>query len=555
MRFLPIILAGLMIISSLTISSPSFGEESRVKVLVDFGDGTYLWTDVQMGDNKTAFNVTLRAVGEMGLNITYSWFSFGVMVQDIGDRHPSYPLWWHLFQWNAPISKWDVAPLGAAALNLTAGDAIAWFLAVDDPNTLDNTVPIPSPSNQYPHPSFRGDAVNSGNHPGTSCSDHSLRWRYDTQAFEISGTPAAAYGRLLVPTWEGFNILDASTGAPIMERADIPGMSSPAVFNGGALVGGRDGILHYVDALNGSDIWSTRLVASPIFTGIASSPKQYLDRAYVGLFNESGGAGGVVAVNIWNGTAVWKHSSPSIHMSTPAIMDDTLYVGIAGYFDGSTYSFNAPYGLLALNISDGSERWFLPTGGSVASSPLIIGALVLFTSRDGMVHAVRFNGTEAWTYAIGNSTSSPATDGSRVYVADGVMGQKGNVIALSMDGHRLWETELSGPVQSSLLYADGAVLATTNEAYGTLYVLDSDSGDPLWTYMPNPSNYTISSPIVADGIVYMASDNGYVYALGCPAIGGGGSFSTLTYALLVLIPIIVVAVIAGAMFILRRRRR
>jgi outer membrane protein assembly factor BamB len=555
MRIFPAMLAAIVALGALAMQPTSLGADSSVKVLFDFGDGTYLWTEVDVGLNRTAFNMTVRASDASGLNLTYRWFSFGVMVQDIGDRHPSYPLWWHLFQWTDSGSRWEISQLGAAELNLSAGDIIAWYLAVDNPDTLVNTRPVPSPLHPYPYISFRKDVSNSGHYSGSLCGDHSLRWQFDTQAFEISGTPAAAYGRLLVPTWAGFFILDADSGAPVRERSDISGMSSPAVFNGGALVGGRDGYLHYIDASNGTDIWSTRLVPSPIFTGIASSPKQYMDRVYVGLFNESGGDGGIVAVNVWNGTIVWKHVSPSIHLSTPAIRDDTLYVGVAGHFDGLSYSFNPPYGLLALNISDGSERWFMPTAGSVASSPVVVGSLVFFTSRDGTVHAARSNGTEAWTYAIGNSTSSPATDGSRLFVADGIMGQKGTVIALSKTGQKLWETTLSGPVQSSLLYVDGAVLATTNEAYGTLYVLDANSGDPLWTYMPVPANYTISSPIVADGIVYMASDNGFVYALGCPSEVGNEGPSALTYAILVIVPLVVVAVIAGGFYLVRRRER
>jgi len=142
-----------------------------------------------------------------------------------------------------------------------------------------------------------------------------------------------------------------------------------------------------------------------------------------------------------------------------------------------------------------------------------------------------------------------------LFVADGIMGQKGNVMALSMTGQRLWETTLSGPVQSSLMYADGAVFAATNEAYGTLYVLNANSCGPLWTYMPVPTNYTISSPIVADGVVYMASDNGFVYALGCPREVGNGSLSALTYTMLAIVPLIVIAVIASCFYLVRRRER
>jgi len=553
MRIFPAALAVVVALAALALQPSTLGADSNVKVLFDFGDGTYLWAEVEVGPSRTAFNVTVIASDELGLNLTYSWSSLGVMVQDIGDRHPSYPLWWHLFQWTDSGSKWESSQYGAAELNLSAGDAIAWFLAMDNPDTLINTRPVPSPVHPYPYTSFRKDISNSGSYSGSLCSDHSLRWYFDTHAFEISGTPTAAYGKLFVPTWEGFYILDIEEGAMVRGKTDISGMSSPTLFNGGVLIGGKDGYLRDIDISNGTEVWSVRLIPSPIFTGIASSPKQYRDRVYVGLFNESGGVGGVVSINVWNGAIVWKHDSPSIHLSTPAIHNDTLYIGVAGYFNGSSYSFDPPYGLLAMNISDGSERWFMPTAGSVASSPVVVDSLIFFTSRDGMVHAVRLNGTEAWTYEIGNSTSSPTTDGLRLFVADGVMGQKGNVIALSMIGHKLWETTLSGPVQSSLLYADGAVFATTNEAYGTLYVLDANSGDPLWTYMPLPADYTISSPIVADGVVYMASDNGFVYALGCPSEAGNEGPSALTYAAFVFVPLVVVAVIGCAFYLVRRR--
>src|SRR4030067_240980 len=74
--------------------------KGRASVLFDFGDGTYLWAEVELGDNRTAFNVTLQTADSLSLTVEYQWFSFGVMVQDIGGHHPSYPLRWHLLLWN-----------------------------------------------------------------------------------------------------------------------------------------------------------------------------------------------------------------------------------------------------------------------------------------------------------------------------------------------------------------------------------------------------------------------------------------------------------------------
>lgn len=515
----------------------------KVGVLFDFGDGSYAWANVELGHNKTAINVTLAGAGSLGFHVSYSWSSAGVFVQDIGDRGARYPQWWHLFIWNMSGSSWEFSSLGAFALNLTDGDSIAWYLAVDNPNGFISPVPSPTPSNPYPRLLYRNDIRNSGEQGGLLCGDHRLAWEYNTSAFEISGTPAAANGMLFVPTWEGLLALNEETGSFVWKRADISGMSSPAFYDGGLFIGAKDGRLHRVFASSGTEDWNTTLISHPSFTGIASSPTPYKDKVFVGLFNESGGKGGIVALNIWNGTILWKHEAPSVHMSSPAVAGDTLYVGVMGYYNGSSAppSFDPPHGLLALNASDGSRRWFMQVGGAVASSPLIVGSSIFFTSRDGVLHAVALDGTALWAAAISPSTSSPATDGDRIFVADGLLNGMGHVTAFDKTGRQLWRTTLIGPVQSSPLYVDGVILITTNEKTGTIYTLDAKNGTLLWSYLPEPQDFILSSPIVADGRTFMASDNGIVYAFGCTP---SPTEHEVSYAWLVAIPLLIAATLA-----------
>ena len=520
-------------------------------MLVDFGDGSYRWAGVSLGNNRTAFNATVTASAQLDLSIEYRWFSFGVMVNDIGDRNPVYPVWWHLYIWNRTGGIWGLSSVGASDLTLENGDAIAWYLAIDGPSS--SPVPSPTPSSPHPQLSFRGDISNSGRYPGTLCDMYSAGWEYDTGSFEISGTPAEYHGTLFVPTWTGLFALDVKSGGLVWKRDDIRGMSSPAVFDGGLFIGAKDGKLHYVSASTGAEIWNKSLLPSPVFTGIASSPKPYLDKVYVGLFEENGAMGGVVALNIWNGSYVWQHSSPSVHMSSPAISGSTLYIGVAGRFNGSSNSFAAPYGLLALNASSGSERWFFPTGGPVLSSPMILDSLVLFTSRDGILHALRPDGTQAWRQTIGPSTSSPATDGTSIFVGHGVLGSNGGVIAFSSTNETLWRKDLTGPVQTSPLYADGVIFVGTNEAHGTFYALDATNGDVLWDFTPSPGDYILSQPIVADGDVYLSSDNGIVYQFECHQTGEG--WGPGAYAAFVAAALGTVAAIEGIVLIRRRKRK
>jgi PQQ-like domain len=48
-----------------------------------------------------------------------------------------------------------------------------------------------------------------------------------------------------------------------------------------------------------------------------------------------------------------------------------------------------------------------------------------------------------------------------------------------------------------------------NSTDGNIYGLDASSGEVLWTY---PVGYSITSPAVADGVVYTAADPGTIYA-------------------------------------------
>ena len=58
------------------------------------------------------------------------------------------------------------------------------------------------------------------------------------------------------------------------------------------------------------------------------------------------------------------------------------------------------------------------------------------------------------------------------------------------------------------------VYATTNEAGGKVVCLSAKEGGVLWSIVPEPQQFILSSPVLTDGTLLVASDNGILYAYG-----------------------------------------
>ena len=76
-------------------------------------------------------------------------------------------------------------------------------------------------------------------------------------------------------------------------------------------------------------------------------------------------------------------------------------------------------------------------------------------------------------------------------------------------GDRLWRYRTKGNVDSSPAVVDGVVYVGSDDNY--LYALDADTGTLLWRY--ETDDEVDSSPAVVDGVVYVGSDDDYLYAL------------------------------------------
>jgi hypothetical protein len=77
-------------------------------------------------------------------------------------------------------------------------------------------------------------------------------------------------------------------------------------------------------------------------------------------------------------------------------------------------------------------------------------------------------------------------------------------------GGYMWDYTTAGEVLSSPAVADGKVYVGSND--NKLYCLNASTGALIWSY--TTGNYVWSSPAVAEGNVYVGSYDGKVYAFG-----------------------------------------
>ena len=508
-----LIVPGPFLRPSALVAGPAF-----VSILFDLGDGAYEWSHTFLPNPaavNATWNATLAAAAQLGLTVKWRWYAYGVAVTDVGNRNPPSGSV-GIYQWNGTQDRWQFTSTGISSLVLSDGDSIALYNAAFDGVTFAGRYPVPSPLNPYPALQFRGDATNSGASNSKAPNSARVLWDHDTGVSEIGSTPSVGYGKVFVNSRNALFALDESTGQEVWRNRFVHGVSSPAVFDGGLIVGGSDGRVHWVNATSGAERWNVSLLTNPGFSGITSSPKVLFDRVYLGTFNESGGPGEVVSMWASNGTIVWRHATSSVHFSSPAVASGMVYVGLIGTYNRSTgITFDPPFGMLALGAAKGDLKWFFSTKGSVAASPLVDGNSVISSSKDGYVYSVNATtGAEIWHADVGAGISSSAAHRGVLFVGGGAFGGGGRVTALrSSTGSILWTFVPNGPVQSSVSYADQKIVFSTNTADGTVYCLDAATGEVVWEFAPTPAQYILGSPSVADGMVFIPSDNGHLYAM------------------------------------------
>jgi uncharacterized repeat protein (TIGR01451 family) len=223
----------------------------------------------------------------------------------------------------------------------------------------------------------------------------------------------------------------------------------------------------------------------------------------------------IYALNARTGALLWSHDEIEV-ASSPAAANGVVYVTAAG---GANVD--------ALDAGTGTLLWTYTVPGqssNIVSSPAVANGLVYFGSDDGKVYALNAStGAVLWSFVTGRPVeSSPAVANGVVYIGS----DDGKVYALNAStGGVLWsfntgssptDNNLSGifgGVRSSPALANGVVYVGSDN--GNLYALNAGTGAWLWGHYTGPAGRF--SPVVVDGVVYgraghLGSGMGSVYA-------------------------------------------
>ena len=486
----------------------------RVTVIFQFSNGESMSTMVVLpGDNHTALKATELACEELNLYLNYTWSTYGAFVNQIGwernDFNEGY--WWHLMVWENDSYAWAVSQIGASSLSLNYGDVIAWVYTVDDSNWRPYTDAYAQPGHYNVWATPRGNFNNTGI-VRAEIYGKDVVWKFKGESpWGFSSTPVVAHGMIFIADSAGLYALNLN-GSLIWNNskgaAGGYGIASPVVYGNYVIIGTNDEYLRAFYTNNGTVAWEFYLgedvTSSPVIGIVNKYPVVFVTTFSL---NEPGK---IYAVNLTNGYGLWNLTLfGSNYFGMPAITKGKIYVPIAGIEDNS-YQWNPPYGIQCIDVY-GHYLWNLTLESSIRSSVVIEDNTLYFVSVGGNLSALNLTTlTFKWNYTIGKSTVSPAVSNGIIYVAN----DNGNVYAIADNGNYaslLWESEVNGAVKASPLYANGKIVIVTDNPSSTIYVFTKD-GSEVWNYTPEPENYIISSPAIADSYLLISSNNGYLYA-------------------------------------------
>ncbi len=328
---------------------------------------------------------------------------------------------------------------------------------------------------------------------GPPAREESRLWSYATQGW-MSAAPAVTYGVVYVGSNDQrVYALDAATGNELWSFATGDAVVSvPTVVDGVVYVGSNDNHLYALDADTGEKLWSYD-------TGswVQSSPAVTDSRVYLGARVD--GNHRVVALDATSGAVVWTAQETRGYDAEPA----PAAVGNLVYTPGDEHGeFHA------LDTATGRLAWSAPVSSYVKSVPTVLEGVVYLTVVNTAYALDESTGEVIWSYG---TERYPAQDFPAL-VVDDVYYLSPDQFLHALDataGDVLWTYEAPGFISAAPVVADGVLFGATEGGY--VFALDAATGAERWTLATEGS--ALQSLSVYDGVLYAESDVGELMAI------------------------------------------
>jgi outer membrane protein assembly factor BamB len=362
-------------------------------------------------------------------------------------------------------------------------------------------------------PQFRGPnstGIGNGKPPVEFGSGKNVLW---TSAVGSGlSSPVVAKGRIFLTEFDRATnqlatvCLDQRTGKTLWRRTVAPvkiekfhEISSPAAPTPTAdrervyVYFGSYGLVAY--DFNGKLQWERQLPPAENIYGSVASPILAGDLL---VLNHQGKDAYLLGVNRRDGRTIWKtdRSNYQYGWSTPVYWrhDGVDEIAVLGG------DFRPNQRLMAYNLADGAERWWvagLPPCGK--STPVIGGGLLYFNAPDIIMDppAEQANPERAaQMYANNNSRVVAVRPGGRSEVNESYIAWSEHKGALG--------------VPSPLYYQERLY---TFQNGGIVFVRNAKTGELIFSGRTGAPGYYYSSPVAADNKIYIASEEGVVVVL------------------------------------------
>jgi outer membrane protein assembly factor BamB len=312
-------------------------------------------------------------------------------------------------------------------------------------------------------------------------------------------------GKVFAGSFENQQLaLDAKTGEVLWTTLTKgPMIFSGAYSEGRFFRGGTDdNTMYCFNATNGKIIWSYTPATDGYFATRCAV-------AY-GMVYQLNKDGNLYAFDVGTGELVWKYQGPGTMLWSghPTVADGKIYAttGQAAQYGGevgvSEFS--------CLNAYTGEVVWELPIEALAPRESVAVAYGNLYLIPGNVTTAVdAISGSEYTTldevWAIGADTipvsSWPMWRADAAHSSTAQVGPSNLSVA--------WKFTTNGAIISSPSVADGIVYVGSQDK--NIYALGAWSGQLIWNFTTR--NSVESSPAVASGKVYTGGDDGYVYCL------------------------------------------